>query len=447
MPSTDTREPGSSSRYLRFRTLLIAAAIWHVLLTVTVFGLGKYQLFASQIYPSGIARFASDGIIYQEQCRELASILKQQGIAAWATWPTQLHVRLYSLPYALVSRWFSFNILTIEPLNLIYYLGILSLVFVIAQAVFDRNRALIAVVIVGLWPSFALHTTQLLRDPLLVLSFLLLIASIVETIRHKPTWRTALLWGAGGIGAIISIRIVRLPMWYIVCATVGLGIVLVVIRTIREKRLTTALAVFSVLLLAAIIFTPRLQPWFRNQQELRAKAVLPPERVQQWTVEEQIAGRREAFKLRLDEKGNVAPAEDGSRIDADVKFQSFGDIVRQIPRAIVVGFFAPFPNMWFQSGHQVGFGGRWISGLEMILMYAIEALALVGLWRARRNLSAWLLMCIVGMGIVALGLVVSNVGALYRLRYPFWALLVVLGSSGAAYLLRKSSLLSNSRSV
>src|SRR4029079_12940125 len=167
MPSTATPKRTSSSHRFRFRTLLIAAAIWHVLLTLTIFGLGKYQLFSSQVYPSGIARFASDGIAYQEQCRELASVLREQGFVAWATWPTQLHVRLYSLPYAAVSRWFSFNILTIEPLNLIYYLGILSLIFVIGRAVFDRKHALIAAVIVGVWPSFALHTTQLLRDPLL----------------------------------------------------------------------------------------------------------------------------------------------------------------------------------------------------------------------------------------------------------------------------------------
>jgi hypothetical protein len=31
---------------------------------------------------------------------------------------------------------------------------------------------------------------------------------------------------------------------------------------------------------------------------------------------------------------------------------------------------------------------------------------------------------------VALGLVVNNVGALYRLRYPFWTLMVILAAGG-----------------
>ena len=100
----------------------------------------------------------------------MSNILKSQGLRAWANWPNQLHVRLYSLPHALVSRWVSFNILTIEPLNLIYYLAILVFVFKIAAAIFDYRTGLIAAASVALWPSFLLHTTQLLRDPLLILA-------------------------------------------------------------------------------------------------------------------------------------------------------------------------------------------------------------------------------------------------------------------------------------
>jgi phosphoglycerol transferase MdoB-like AlkP superfamily enzyme len=58
------------------------------------------------------------------------------------------------------------------------------------------------------------------------------------------------------------------------------------------------------------------------------------------------------------------------------------------------------------------------------------------LWRARRELSAWFLVVFIGTGILALGLAVNNVGALYRFRYPFWILMVILGAGGID-LLRK----------
>jgi len=110
--------------------------------------------------------------------------------------------------------------------------------------------------------------------------------------------------------------------------------------------------------------------------------------------------------------------------------------VLQVPRALEVGFFAPFPYMWLQPGHLVGSGGRLLSGIETLLTYMIECLALCGLWRARRRLSAWFLAVSILLGTVALGLAVNNIGALYRLRYPFWIMIVVLGAGGVNHFRR-----------
>src|SRR5205085_12346137 len=72
-------------------------------------------------------------------------------------------------------------------------------------------------------------------------------------------------------------------------------------------------------------------------------------------------------------------------------FRSLTDLLRYLPRAAVVGFFAPFPSMWFASGRQVGSAGRLLGGLESLAMYVVEGLALLGLWRGRRQLSVWFL--------------------------------------------------------
>jgi hypothetical protein len=73
----------------------------------------------------------------------------------------------------------------------------------------------------------------------------------------------------------------------------------------------------------------------------------------------------------------------------------------------------------------------------------VECLALVGLWRKRKHVSAWFLFLVTTLGAVALGLVVGNIGALFRLRYPFWILLIVCGAGGADYLFwRRSKALS-----
>jgi hypothetical protein len=419
-------------------TLLLAtAAVLHVSVAAAVFTVGKLGLMPSQFNEKGLGTFASDGLVYQTETVELCNVLRTQGIAAWASWPTQLHVRLYSLPLAALQGLSGFNILAIEPLNLIYYLAILTLVFKLGTAVFDHRAGLLAATIVALWPSFLLHTTQLLRDPLLISAFLILMLSLVQCLKRDYTWRGGLLWSLPGAMAILTVRIVRLPMWDLLWVTIGLAVLMLVARSVRQRRFPLGNACFAIVLIAALLITPHFQAAFRNQQHVRIKRVILPEEVQKMPVEGQIVKRREGFGLQVGATGENVPSDAGSDIDKGVRFNSFADIIRYIPRAVVVGFFAPFPSMWLTAGKQVGASGRLLSGFETILTYLIEGLALFGLWSARKRLTTWFLCLAATSGVVVLGLIVNNMGALYRLRYPFWVLLVVLGAGGACYLMRR----------
>lgn len=428
-------KPASANYPIRFRFLILAAAMLHIAVAGAVFSIGKFRLMPSQFEPTGLAAFASDGYVYQTEAVQLCEVLKTQGLAAWAIWPIQLHVRLYSLPLAALKGLTGLNILAIEPLNLIYYLAILALVFKLGAAVFDYPAGLLAATIVALWPSFLLHTTQLLRDPLLISAFLILMLSLVQCLRRDYTSRSGLLWGLSGALAILVVRIVRLPMWDVLWAIIGLAVLMLVVRSVFQRRFPVGNAVFAIVMIAAMLVTPHFQAALRNQQQVKIKRVIVPEETQELPVEGQIAKRREGFRLRIDEIGEIAPSDAGSDIDKGVQFNSFADIIRYVPRAVVVGFFAPFPNMWLTAGKQVGSSGRLVSGFETILTYMIESLALFGLWLGRKQLVTWFLALAATCGIVALGLIVNNIGALYRLRYPFWVLLVVLGAGAASYLM------------
>ena len=419
-------------------TLLLAtAALLHVSVAAAVFTVGKLGLMPSQFNEKGLGTFASDGLVYQTEAVELCNVLKTQGIAAWATWPTQLHVRIYSLPLIALYRWAGFNILTIEPLNLIYYLAILTLVFKLGTTAFDYRAGLLAATIVALWPSFILHTTQLLRDPLLISAFLILILSLVQCLKRDYTWRAGLLWGLVGAIAILTVRIVRLPMWDLLWATIGLAVLMLVVQSVRQRRFPVGNVCFAIVMIAAMLITPHFQTALGNQQYVKLRRVILPVEIQDMPVEGQIVKRREGFGLQVDPTGETVPSSAGSDIDKGVRFNSFADIIRYVPRAVVVGFFAPFPSIWLTAGKQVGTSGRLLSGFETMLTYLIEGLALFGLWSGRKLLTTWFLCFAATSGAVVLGLIVNNMGALYRLRYPFWVLLVVLGGGGASYLVRR----------
>jgi hypothetical protein len=433
---TEVRPRPAGGR-IRLPFLILAAAVLHVSVTTTIFMTGNFGLMPGQFDQNGLGRFASDGFAYQTEVVELCGVLKNEGVIAWARWPTQLHLRLYSLPLAALNGGTSFNILAIEPLNLIYYLAILVLVFKLGELVFDYRTGLLATAIVALWPSFLLHTTQLLRDPLLISSFLVLMLSVTLCLKREYTWHRGILLGLAGAAAIVAVRIVRLPMWDLLVAIIGLAVVFLLVQLIRQRRFPLGNLGFGLMMIASVIITPHFQSSFHNQQVLQRPQFIVPEEIQKLPVAEQIAARRQGFELELESSGEVVASEAGSDIDRDIKFSSPVDILRHVPRAAVVGFFAPFPNMWLSAGKEVGASGRLLSGFEMVLTYLIEGLALFGLWRGRKELSAWLLFLVFTFGAIALGLVVVNIGALYRLRYPFWALLIIFGAGGADYLLSR----------
>jgi hypothetical protein len=230
-------------------------------------------------------------------------------------------------------------------------------------------------------------------------------------------------------------------MWQVMVASVVFAVIFFLVRSIRKRQLDKAALTVALLMIVAVVVIPKFQPFFHNQQELGRKRYVEHEWFITLPIEEEISQRRESFRYTLDPDGEVVPADDGSRIDPEIKLNGPANIVRHVPRALVVGFFAPFPNMWLRSGKQVGLSGRLISGFEMLLTYVIESMALFGLWSQRKNLSAWLLLSVSGLGALGLGLVVNNMGAMYRLRYPFWVLILILGAGGVSFLYHRFSVM------
>ena len=425
---------GRSRQRARFPFLILAAAVFHVAVTTAVFVIGKFGLMPGQFDQRGLGTFASDGFSYQSEVIELCGVLRNQGLIAWATFPTQLHVRLYALSLTL-NGGNSFNILTIEPLNLIYYLVILILVFKLSEIVFNYRTGILAAGLVALWPSFLLHTTQLLRDPLLITVVLILMLTLTLIIKRDSEWYYGAILGIAGTAAMMLIRIVRLPMWPLLWAIVGLAVLFLIVRLVRQRRFPVGNVVVAIMMVATLIITPRLQNAFQNQMTVKKQGVVVQRKLSEGPVEQEIANRRYGFELQYDPSGNPIPSVAGSDIDHGIHFNSMADIIRYVPRAVVVGFLAPFPSMWFDDGKQVGAGGRRLSGFETLITYIIECLALFGMWRQRKNLAAWFLFLVVSMGAVAVGLVVSNIGTLYRVRYPFWAMLIILSAAAVDSLL------------
>jgi hypothetical protein len=419
-----------------WQVILGCAAVLHVFLSTLVFIIGRTGLMPAQFNRNGFGAFASDSFFYQQDIMTLTGKLASEGVLSWIKAVAPLHIKFYSLSHFVFSHWTGPTVLTIEPLNLAYYLLILWLVYRLALMVFGRKAALISTVLMAIWPSLLMHTTQLIRDPVLTVAILVLIIAITSWLTSKPSF----LWNSAAavpaVLAVLTIWIVRLAMWDAVRVVVLAAFVLLLIRHLRERRVFGGHVLHACVLGIAILYIPESQS-VKTQQRREVDVGRPmiAERVAKLTIWQRIGKRRQAF---ADVK-KVPTSSTTSNIDEGVQFNTMGDFVAYLPRAAALGLFAPFPNMWFQKGGQVGLTGRMIAGLETLATYFLEVLAVIGLWYNRRSLAAWLLAGTALAGVTALGLIVTNIGSLYRFRYPFLMLIVMLAASGAVHLWQKRS--------
>lgn len=424
--------------------LLSVAALLHVAATFTVFIVGRLGLMPKLFDADGVAgSFALDGRLYMTEARLLVEDLAAGRLGAWLAAPYPLHAKLYSLCFAALGWCFGFTVLSAEPLNLACYLAILVLVYRLAAESFDARAGLFAATVVALWPSLLLHTTQLLKDPLFIVALLALALSCARLLSNDLSRaggvRVAL---AGGV-AVAAAWTMRAEMWPVALAFVSIAAALVVVRRLREGALPVGVLIGVALLFAFVLCVPlAVKRYYTPRPDsVVGKAIgltpTPPEceRMLAATRADETDGT--AF-MRLRSRimhervmATCVPAS-GSNVDADVELNGVADFARYLPRAAVIGFLAPLPPMWFATGSQVGSAGRMLGGFEMLLTYLIELAALAGLWLRRERLSAWFYALSCAVGATALGLVMPNVGTLYRMRYPFWMLLVVLAAGGAS---------------
>ena len=378
--------------------------------------------------------FAIDTRSYRIEAEEMAILIRQGNVNEWVKYNASFHVKLYSLSFALAGAVVGHNILAAEPLNLLYYLLILALTFGIAWEVFDERVALLAGSAVALWPSLLLHTIQLLRDALFIPSMLLLSMALLLAINKNLSFKRGSVVGlVGGLGALM-VWLCRGDSWEIVIGILIISGTIWVLSQIKQGTLSKGSAVAMIVISVFIACTPKLIPTYRQSNSVLMASAHGRDqgtsstqhetelRVSRWDVARRVALLRHNFIVRY-------PLA-GSNVDSGIELQDTMDLIRYLPRAALIGLCAPFPNMWVAKGEQVGWAGRLIAGAEMLLMYVIMIFAALGLLKERRRLAVWLLFGIAFAGCSALGLVVVNISTLYRMRYAYFILIIILGMGG-----------------
>lgn len=456
-PLEPVRPAGPQTRSMNWsrikgRYLLALAAILHLLVSVSIIVTTRAGLMSSVFDQNGLGTaFASDTRLYFNGTVQLAWILKAEGWTAWFNASFPSHTKFYSLSMAAFGPLVGYNILAVEPVNLCCYLAILVVVFNLGRQVFSPGVGLVAAAFTALWPSLLLHTTQFLKDPQFIACLLSLVLLGVTWLARTLSISQGLISSALTCVTVIVIWLVKPDSWELVLIVGTLSVTFLLIKAIKARTIASGNAIAAASLVIALVVVPFSVPRYHNTEPLPFLAE-NAERVRQQETYGVVPGERRAIKKfsgtanpirRLRERltwarylYDVSYPVKSSNIDEDVLLESWGEVFRYLPRAAVIGMFAPFPDLWLGSGAQVGRSGRLVAGAETLLMYVGYLFVAFALWMRRRNLVVWFLVAIACCGAIALSLVVVNMGTLYRLRFPFWILLIIVATDGAFALSR-----------
>ncbi len=395
---------------------------------------------------------SSDSYEYQRDAIELAELLKSGKVVDWATAGRPIHVKIIAIPFAIFGPLFGYGTLSAEPYNLLCYATVITLVLVMGREVGSRRVGLLAGAVVAVYPSFLLHTMQLLKDPLVVAASLAFVLGVTTWLTRTYSAKSAAIAAIPTMLITLLLFFARANLLIVFFATALLGLTLLVMRQLLERRYLLWNMILPLpILLAMALPLYFLLPWSQTNERMKqfpADQIGPPKitantalQVPSLIVGTALAPKSPStFAVRLRRRADTLAKRVGSRrlgfaaaypdagslLDSDRDFKSVNDLLTYIPRAMEIGLWAPFPNSWISTGRRVGNAGKLLASGETFFIYLCQVLAVWAVMREPRRLVFWFLLAIATWGVTALALVVPDVGALYRLRYAFWVMVIVM---------------------
>ncbi|WP_024335014.1 hypothetical protein [Desulfotignum balticum] len=360
---------------------------------------------------SGIMKGASDTLYFHGLALDL---LEKMNIHGWDAW--QINYKGQS-PAGIAAAFY--YIFTPRPFVLIPFTAFahsLSGVMLLKtmRLIFcDSRLFFFAVLPFLLMPSTTVWLVNFHRDPYFILGFFMVIYA--HTLLFSDSGRFSkkgecLLWFA--VGGFL----VWLARPYALDIIAVLSVVSLLCLGFRIRNSWVPKMVISIFISVILLFL------VMGSEVKRIKMADPPRPGITGMIQGMVEKKFTAFAKDRDRFNRLTEAT-GSSLDTDLGFFSLSDVMAYVPRALQIALFAPFPGTWFEKDASIFKRG---AAMEMILFYI--AYGSFFLMCIRKKLTITVVPALIfALGLVLFqGLVVSNVGALYRMRYGAIMIFVTL---------------------
>jgi hypothetical protein len=405
--------------------------IFHLAISISLSLIARSTFFANLHNGQGLWNFAPDSFSYHKEAIRLLDLLQKGNLGGWWKHSPFWHVKWIALSYGAITP----DPLSFSPVNAIVWTASVYCVYKIARILFPERQtfSIACALVFGFWPSYFLHTTQLLRDPFYVLGMLLMIWGWVGLL-------SGYRWIVFSLLASSGVLIAYLNRIYLLEPLIVLSLLATVLVLWRVPR-TRMYALLAFIVISGFYVYQYPSKFIQMRQKEKRVVTSTdsthadkPETGNLRLFANRVADWARYQVVRLSNARNTwihKYPRAGTNIDTDVHFRSLKDILAYVPRAAIVGFLAPFPTQWFGTAKTAGRASRLVVGLEMIVWYVLFLGFVYFLctgpvaWQIRMWMLAYSFTLV-----LLTTLVVTNIGALYRFRYVYFLPILIGGLEG-----------------
>ncbi|MDP2035613.1 MAG: hypothetical protein Q8K29_19580 [Polaromonas sp.] len=375
---------------------------------------------------------------------DLAARIQKEG---WSVWelrpagnaPTGIAAALYVFvtpePYMLV------------PLNALVHAAGGMMVYLIAYLVSaSRLASVLAALPFLLFPSAASWYAQIHKDGIFALGMLLCALGWMQAFRPafwasaRPAYTALILPLAIGLFLVWLVRphiMILMQAVAFVASILELAVASVWWRrrVIGGERALTAVFILLTIPLMMILVKPsddRVESW--------RGSVVEREMVMQYMPGACLLER--GANVGVDKlPTTIAAMRDfyisgyrnaKSNMDPEFVPGTVCNLLTYLPRALQIGYLAPFPAQWVADGSvAANTVMRRVISAEMLVVYACLLFLPVAMWNFRKKTEFWFVLGFLTLLTVIHVYLVPNLGTLHRMRYGFLTAVVGLALAGA----------------
>lgn len=415
-----------------------AAILWVVFFCYAVSAALIFQKLLLPLISSlhaGSGLLSNDAAYFDSAASMLAEQIRLYGWDRWQLYPAASasgNVAILAALYAV----FGHDPTLIIPVNAaVHALGGV-LVFLLAHELSGRKpigsyAGVIAASLFIVFPSALNWYGQIHKDGYAIAGTLLILWTWVKAAHGQINprgWLMLLLAHFAGIVLVGIVRPYNLKLLLIVTLIAWLAIVAAAMarrRLGREMKLIAFLSATTITLAggisAASVMAPQMEDtyahWQGNGQWQWKDAPWLPNGIEGYI---ELAAKTRAGLIDYGLSENAK-----SMIDPGIAPQSVGEVAAYLPRALQVSLLAPFPTSWLANISMT----RLVAAAEMLVYYlCLPGVLLLLIFSRTRGI--WLSMYFAGFFLLVQGFTIANLGTLYRLRYAYLFIFMMLGILG-----------------